>query len=50
MGNRWIRKICAGCGNYRNLAWDKDRKLCHECLIVNAYRERYNTGVKTHEN
>ena len=47
MGNRYLKRICARCLQYRNLAWDIERKLCYDCLIEEAYVERYNTGVKS---
>ena len=38
MPNEYRRKVCAGCGKFRNLAWDTERRLCHDCLVVESYR------------
>ena len=46
MGNRHLRKICAKCKKFRNLAWDKEKTLCHDCLMKNGNANRHNTGVR----
>jgi hypothetical protein len=39
MGNIYRRKVCANCKKYRNLAWDVEKKICHDCLIEGLHNE-----------